>query len=205
MLMADPTALAEDRRRCDTSAAGRLAMDVLAHLYQGIVAPILALTHHFFYRCPPRLSGRRRMTAECPVPKPIAQGGMLRNALIAIVDDDESVREALKGLMKSLGFAAASFSCAEEFLNSSRQHHAACLIADVQMPGMSGVDLHHRLVASGQPIPTILVTAYPDERMRARALEAGVIGYLTKPFNEDDLLVCLRSVLGDRAAAAKEP
>jgi len=120
--------------------------------------------------------------------------------VIAVVDDDESVREALTGLMKSLGYRAVAFQSAEDFLHSRRRHGTACLIADVQMPGMTGPELYDRLVASGKPIPTILITAYPDETMRARALQAGVKGYLAKPFSEDDLLTCLRSALDGHAA-----
>jgi FixJ family two-component response regulator len=112
--------------------------------------------------------------------------------VIAVVDDDESVREALTGLMKSLGYRAVAFRSAAEFLNSKLRHSAACLIADVQMPGMSGPELYDRLVASGQPIPTILITAYPNETVRARVLNAGVQGFLTKPFSEDELLECMR-------------
>ena len=121
---------------------------------------------------------------------------MPKEALISIVDDDESVREATKGLMKSLGLSAQPFACAEDFLSSNRLQLTACLIADVQMPGISGLDLHRQLLAAGKPIPTILITAYPDENLRTRALSAGVIAYLIKPFNEDDLLECLRTVLG---------
>ena len=120
--------------------------------------------------------------------------------VIAVVDDDESVREALTGLMKSLGYGAAAFQSAEEFLNSSQRRGAACLISDVQMPGMTGLELHDRLVASGEPIPTILITAYPDETARTRAARAGVSCYLTKPFREDDLLNCIRSVLNSNVA-----
>jgi FixJ family two-component response regulator len=118
-----------------------------------------------------------------------------KKIVIAVVDDDEAVREALSGLMRSLGYRALTFPSATEFLKSKQRHVTACLIADVQMPGMTGPELHDRLVASGKPIPTILVTAYPDEKVRARALQAGVKCYLTKPFNEGDLLACLRSAL----------
>jgi FixJ family two-component response regulator len=128
-----------------------------------------------------------------------------KKIVIAVVDDDQSVREALTGLMKSLGYRAVAFESATDFLNSNRRHGAACLIADVQMPGMTGPELHDRLVASGKPIPTILITAYPDEAVRARALRAGVKCYLTKPFNEDDLLECLRSALDSHAADGSEP
>jgi FixJ family two-component response regulator len=120
--------------------------------------------------------------------------------VIAIVDDDASVREALTGLMKSLGHRAIAFQSAEDFLKSNRRDRVACLIADVQMEGMSGPDLHAFLVASGHPIPTILITAYPEERVRTRVLEAGVKGFLIKPFSEEELLACLRSALDSRRA-----
>jgi FixJ family two-component response regulator len=96
-----------------------------------------------------------------------------------------------------------AFECAEDLLKSNRRRSVSCVIADVQMPGMTGLELHNRLTASGQPIPTILITAFPEERARQRALQAGVIGYLTKPFSEDELLACIRSNLGRRVAGAK--
>jgi len=123
--------------------------------------------------------------------------------VIAIVDDDESVREALTSLIRSMGYAAVAFECAEDLLKSKRRRSVSCVIADVQMPGMTGIELHDRLVASGEPIPTILITAFPDERARERALQAGVIGYLAKPFSEDELLVCIRSSLGRRKARGR--
>ena len=116
-------------------------------------------------------------------------------SLISIVDDDESVREATKGLMMAIGYVAETFESAVDFLNSDGARHTSCLIVDMQMPGMTGLELYGRLVASGHPIPTIVVTAYPDDRIRARALKAGVICYLTKPFSEDDLVGCIRSAL----------
>ena len=115
--------------------------------------------------------------------------------LISVVDDDESVREATKGLMLSLGYSAAAFPSAEDFLQSSEVSHTSCLIADVNMPGMSGLELHRRLSASGKPFPTILITAYPDERVREGAMNAGVICYLSKPFDEGDLLSCLDNAI----------
>jgi FixJ family two-component response regulator len=121
-----------------------------------------------------------------------------RKAVIAIVDDDHSVREALTSLVRSLGYGAVAFECAEDLLKSRRRRNVCCVIADVQMPGMTGFELHNRLVTSGEPIPTILITAFPDERSRERALQAGVIGYLAKPFSEDDLLACISSTLGGR-------
>jgi FixJ family two-component response regulator len=111
---------------------------------------------------------------------------------ISIVDDDESVRDAMAGLMKSYGYLVETFDSGASFLSSDRRSRTDCLIADVQMPGMTGLELHSQLVASGQPIPTILITAHPDERMRARAMKAGVLCYLAKPFCEEDLLGCIR-------------
>lgn len=123
---------------------------------------------------------------------------MRKKIVIAVVDDDQAVREALTSLMRSLRYTVTAFESAEDFLNSSRRKNTSCIIADVQMPRMTGPDLHRELVASGNPIPTILITAYPDEVVKARALRAGVKGYLTKPFNENDLLACLRSALAEK-------
>ena len=122
--------------------------------------------------------------------------------LISIVDDDEAVREATKGLMRAVGFRADAFGSAEDFLKFDRLHSTACLIADVQMPRMSGLELHRRLVTSGLSIPTILITAYPNDSGRERALKAGVIGYLTKPFNMDELLGCIEAALERQPAGS---
>jgi FixJ family two-component response regulator len=94
-----------------------------------------------------------------------------------------------------LGYAAVAFECAEDLLKSKRRHSISCVIADVQMPGMTGLELYHRLSASAEPIPTILITAYPEDGTQERALAAGVTGYLSKPFDENDLLACVRSAL----------
>lgn len=125
---------------------------------------------------------------------------MSRTTVIAIVDDDESVREAVVSLVKSLGYSAVAFARAEDFLNFEG-HNVACLIADVQMPGMTGPDLYDRLIATGQPIPTILITAYPDQNVRSRALRKGVRCYLSKPFQEEDLIACIASALSAPAGA----
>jgi FixJ family two-component response regulator len=113
--------------------------------------------------------------------------------LISVVDDDEAMREALRRLMKSLGYTAEAFASAEDFLSSRQIPGTSCLIADVQMPGMTGLELYHHLVAAGKTIPTILITAYPDDSMRERALGDGVVCYLSKPFDENDLLACIHS------------
>jgi len=109
---------------------------------------------------------------------------------IAVVEDDDSVREATIGLLRSHGFIAKGFASADAFLKSNRIRITSCLIADVQMPNMSGLALYGQ-VAIGAPIPTILITAYPDDNVRARALSAGVTGYLVKPFSEKALLDCI--------------
>jgi FixJ family two-component response regulator len=115
--------------------------------------------------------------------------------MISIVDDDPSIREATMDLLRAMGFTAKVFPCAEEFLASALRHDTSCLISDMRMPGMSGLELHNRLVEAGTPIPTILMTAFPNDRDRASALQAGVVGYLTKPFNETELLGFIHSVL----------
>lgn len=120
---------------------------------------------------------------------------MLTEALIAIVDDDESVRTAMGGMVESFGYAPATFESAGEFLKSDKLPDASCLILDVQMPGMSGLELHDELVAKGRRIPTIFVTAFPDRRVRERALRAGGVCFLSKPFGRSDLLGCIETAL----------
>jgi FixJ family two-component response regulator len=115
--------------------------------------------------------------------------------MISIVDDDLSVREATKCLIRSLGYDATTFSSAEEFLESGRVGTTACLISDIHMPGLSGVELQERLITNGHCLPIIFVTAYPDEKLRGRLLRGGAIGYLSKPFNEDQLIECLDTAL----------
>ena len=113
------------------------------------------------------------------------------NALISMVDDDQSFREAMRRRMRSLGYAVEAFASAADFLASPRLTETACLITDVHMPAMTGVELHRHLLDTGRIIPTILVTAYPDEAVRTRALSDGVICYLGKPIDEDKLMRCL--------------
>jgi FixJ family two-component response regulator len=115
--------------------------------------------------------------------------------LIAIVEDDEFFRESLRRLMRSLGYTAEAFASAADFLASRGLNETACLIADIQMPGMTGVELYSRLIAAGHKIPTILVTAYPDEAIRARALKGGIVCYLLKPFDDNDLMDCVRKAV----------
>lgn len=112
----------------------------------------------------------------------------MKTNLVAIIDDDESVRSALEGLMKAVGLTARAFASAEEFLKSGEQYQTACLIADIRMPGMSGLDLQARLNSQKCRIPTIFITAHGDADMRMQALRAGAVEFLAKPFNDDVLL-----------------
>lgn len=118
-----------------------------------------------------------------------------RTKLIAIVDDDESVRRALQGLMRAEGLPARTFASAEEFLDSGEQRKTACLIADIRMPGMSGLDLQAKLNAENCRIPTIFITAHGDSKMRMQALRSGAVEFLSKPFNDDVLLENIRAAL----------
>jgi FixJ family two-component response regulator len=120
--------------------------------------------------------------------------------LVSIVDDDESCREAIAGLMKWLGCGVQTFASAVEFLASPDVKVSSCVITDVQMPEMSGIELHRRLTELGYAIPTILITAYPNESARDRALADGVVCYLSKPFDNDALLDCVRSALRPQAS-----
>jgi len=115
--------------------------------------------------------------------------------VVAIVDDDESIREALQGLLKGAGHPALVFASAEEFLNSGEQQHAGCLIADIRMPGMSGLELQAKLNSEQHRIPIIFITAHGDERMRIQALRAGAVDFLIKPFDKDALLSSVGAAL----------
>ena len=132
------------------------------------------------------------------VPSHVYSAGLPVSPVIAIVDDDESSREALGLLIKSLGFSGEIFASAAEFLGWERFPETACLIADINMPGMSGMELHRHLVKTGRSIPTALITAYPDDSVRDRALADGVIAYLCKPCSERALLACIHSALQAR-------
>jgi FixJ family two-component response regulator len=116
-------------------------------------------------------------------------------SIISVIDDDEAVREATGDLIRSLGFAAATFASAAEYLHSGRLSNTACVIADVQMPAMSGVELQQRLISDGHKIPIIFMTAFPEEGMRMRLLSAGACGYLRKPFGDNCLIRCLDKAL----------
>jgi FixJ family two-component response regulator len=116
--------------------------------------------------------------------------------MVAVVEDDESYRLAMQRLLKSAGFSVQSFACAEDFLNSGWQNEAGCLIADIRMPGMSGLDLQARLNADHCPIPIIFVTAHGDEKMRLQAMRGGAVKFLAKPFDGAILLEGVRAAVG---------
>jgi FixJ family two-component response regulator len=118
-----------------------------------------------------------------------------KTKLVAIVDDDHSMRGALQGLLKSIGVPSQVFASAEEFLNSGQQHQAACLITDIRMPGISGLELQSRLNAEHCRIPTIFITAHDDGQMRMRALRAGAVEFLAKPFDDEALIETVRAAL----------
>src|SRR5580700_4001179 len=122
-----------------------------------------------------------------------------KNKLIAIVDDDDLMRNALQGLLKSVGLQAQAFASAEEFLQSGEQRQTACLIADIRMPGMSGLELQAKLNAERCRIPTIFITAHGDAKMRMQALRAGAVEFLAKPFDDEVLLGNVRAALKNGA------
>jgi len=115
--------------------------------------------------------------------------------LISIVDDDDSLRNSLNNLIRSVGFRAQGFSSAEAFLNSNQLHDTACLILDVRMPGMSGLDLQRQMVADNSRIPIVFITSHGDDNARTRALEAGAVAFLYKPFREEALFKAIDSAL----------
>jgi FixJ family two-component response regulator len=122
-------------------------------------------------------------------------GTEMKTKLVAVVDDDDLIRNALQGLLKAVGVTAAAFASAEEFLTSAQKQHIACLIADIRMPGMSGLELQAKLNAERCRIPIIFITAHGDEKMRMQALRAGAVEFLAKPFDDEALLKSVRAAL----------
>jgi FixJ family two-component response regulator len=118
-----------------------------------------------------------------------------KTKMVAIVDDDDLMRSALQGLMKSVGLPAQAFASAEAFLKSGQQRQARCLIADIRMPGMSGLELQAQLNAERCKIPIIFITAHGDEKMRMQALRAGAVEFMSKPFDDEALLESVRAAL----------
>jgi FixJ family two-component response regulator len=128
---------------------------------------------------------RRKNGATAPTPT------KLKVPVIAIVDDDESFRHATMSFTRSLGYAVLQFASAEAFLKSDRLHDIDCVISDVQMPGVNGIELQQRLIVQGNHLPLIFITALPEMRTRAQALAAGAIAFLAKPFSDEELITCL--------------
>ena len=120
---------------------------------------------------------------------------MANHSVICVVDDDESVRESLEGLMRSVGFAVNTFASAEEFLDSGNLRNTECLILDVRLAGMNGLELQRQLASSHSEIPIIFITSYEDDEVRARALNRGAVAYLLKPFNDEELLDAIDAAL----------
>jgi len=120
---------------------------------------------------------------------------LMKSKLVAILDDDDLMRSALQGLLKAVGLPAATFASAEEFLRSGERHQIGCLIADIRMPGMSGLELQAKLNADRCRIPIIFITAHGDEKMRMQALRAGAVEFLAKPFDDEALLESVRAAL----------
>jgi FixJ family two-component response regulator len=127
---------------------------------------------------------------------------VLKVPMISIIDDDVSMRNATRRLVKSLGLNADTFASAEEFLESDRVNDTACVITDMQMPGLSGAELQRLLIAQGVNTPIIFITAFPEESLRRRALDAGAVGFLSKPFDEGRLINCLKTALGSQAGSS---
>ena len=119
--------------------------------------------------------------------------------LVAVVDDDSSLRNATQNLLEAAGFSTVAFGSADGFLKSPRRNDVSCLVTDMRMPGMTGLELFKRLVASDNAIPTVLITAYPDEAVRSTAREAGIRCYLSKPFSPEQLCDCVRSAIARNA------
>ena len=118
--------------------------------------------------------------------------------LISVVDDDESLRESLGSLIRSVGFGVKAFASAEEFLNSEHSRVSDCLVLDLRMPGINGLELQRRLRASDSEIPVIFISAHGDEEARSRALREGAVDFLSKPFSEEALLTAIHTALGAR-------
>jgi FixJ family two-component response regulator len=128
-------------------------------------------------------------SGKSPLRRSQVEDQQLQDApIISIIDDDESMRCAMKSLVTSLGLDAYAFASAEAFLQSPHLDDTSCVITDLQMPGLNGVELQKSLLAQGRRIPIIFMTAFPEERMRARAIEAGALGFLSKPFDSQTLI-----------------
>ena len=130
-------------------------------------------------------------------PKMSANAKVSEKPLVCVVDDDSLIRDSTVRLIRSFGFRVEAFASAEEFGNSGYLEETACLILDVRMPGMDGLELQHRLSETGKRIPIVFITAHADDAQERRAMEAGAVGFLYKPFSQESLLQAVRSALGE--------
>lgn len=130
----------------------------------------------------------------------IEDANLPNEPVIAVVDDDKSFRRAIMSFIRSLGYGAAAFDSAEALLKSDQIQDIDCLITDLQMPGMTGIELQDRLIAQGHRLPVIFITAFPGVKARAQALARGAVGFLAKPFNDQRLIACLNEALTARNA-----
>jgi len=192
----------------DVRMPGMSGLQLQSHLAAlGCKIPIIFITAY-----DDRESRRRAMQAGAVafVAKPFTDGLLLqairsalpvqskaRGNLISLVDDDESIRRTTTLLIQSFGFQAAAFESAESFLKSGQLHETSCLIVDVQMPGMNGIQLQRHLAASGYKLPIIFITAYDNKESRQQAMQAGAVAFLSKPFNDKHLLETIRATLRD--------
>lgn len=128
---------------------------------------------------------------------------MTKKQLVSVVDDDQFFRDSMRRLMRSMAYTAEAFASASDFLASPRLAETGCLIADVNMPAMTGIELYRHLIEVGRPIPTILVTAYPNDADRIRVLNQGVVCYVRKPIDEQHLKRCLRAALTSNGSTSK--
>jgi FixJ family two-component response regulator len=192
----------------DVRMPGMNGLQLQSHLAAaGYKIPIIFITAY-----DDRESRRRAMQAGAVafVAKPFTDGLLLqairsalpvqskaRGNLISLVDDDESIRRTTTLLIQSFGFQAAAFESAESFLKSGQLHETSCLIVDVQMPGMNGIQLQRHLAASGYKLPIIFITAYDNKESRQQAMQAGAVAFLSKPFNDKHLLETIRATLRD--------
>ena len=133
--------------------------------------------------------------------KPPRKVGRVQGPVISIIDDDASMRGAVERLLTSMGFAVRAYPSATEFLGSPRLNDTLCIVADVEMPGMSGLELQDHLVGNGFNIPVIFITAFPEERIRERAMSRGAVCFLSKPFDATQLLECVKRTLASDGAA----
>jgi FixJ family two-component response regulator len=138
-----------------------------------------------------------------PLPR-TEQGHFSQTAMISIIDNDEFMLDAVRNLVRSLGYRAAVFCSAEDYLRSDCLRESSCVITDLQMPGMNGADLQDRLIADGLRTPMIFMTAYFDERVQKRVMDAGAFGFLSKPFDDEILIKCIDEALKGSAVEPTE-